>query len=422
MTLLIKNGRILDPANGTDRVGDILIQGSKIVAAFDDKAGKQTVIDAAGKWVVPGLIDLHVHAREPGFEYKETIATACEAAAAGGFTTIVTMPNTDPTCDRAAIVEAIYERAGRANGVTVYPMGAITKKLAGEELAEFGDMQKAGAVAVTDDGHGVMNAAIMRAALEYAQNFGLVVCAHCEDKHLAGQGLMHEGEMSSKLGMRAIPAAAESIIVARDIQLCEHTGGRYHVQHISTKASIDLVRQAKKNGLAVTCEVAPHHWALSDEALAGYNSNFKVNPPLRSAEHIRAIRRGLKDGTIDAIATDHAPHAEIDKKVEFDQAANGIIGLETALPLSLALWREGHIELHDLLAKLTCNPARILSLPKGNLSVGADADVTIIDPERSWTYDAAQVRSKSRNSPWLGKTFTGRAIVTIARGKIVHQL
>lgn len=422
MTLLIKNGRILDPANGTDRTGDLLIQGSKIVSAFDDKGGKQTVIDAGGKWVVPGLIDMHVHAREPGFEYKETIATACEAAANGGFTTIVTMPNTDPVCDTAAVVSAIYERASRANGVSVYPMGAITKKLGGEELAEFGDMMRAGAVAVTDDGHGVMSSAIMRAALEYAQNFGLVVCAHCEDKLLAGKGLMHEGEMSTKLGMRAIPAVAESAMVARDIQLAEHTGGRYHVQHISTRASLDLVRQAKRNGLTVTCEAAPHHWALSDEALAGYNSNFKVNPPLRSQEHIRAIRRAFKDGTIDVIATDHAPHAEIDKKVEFDQAANGIIGLETALPLSLALWREGVLELLDLIAKLTCNPARILGLPKGSLSVGADADVTIIDPERVWTYDAAQVRSKSRNSPWLGKTFTGRAVTTIARGKIVHQL
>jgi len=420
--ITIKGGRLIDPANGTDKVGVLYISGGKIASEADVKGRQGVVIEAKGKLVVPGLIDMHVHLREPGQEYKETIASGCEAAAHGGFTTIVSMPNTSPVCDNAAVVDYILGRAKKANGVNVYPMGAISKGLLGEELAEMADMIRTGAVAITDDGKGVMNAAVMRSAFEYARNFKLVVCSHPEDRHLAAGGCMHEGEMSTRLGLPGAPSLAESVIVARDIMLCEYANSRYHVQHISTKESIELVRQAKKRGVAVTCEAAPHHWALTDQKLVAYDSNYKMNPPLRSEEHVKAMRRAMKDGTIDAIATDHAPHTVLEKDVEFDQAANGIIGLETALPLAMDLVREGVLDLPSLVAKLTVNPARILGLAKGTLSVGADADVTVIDPDMEWTYSEDQVRSKSRNSPWLNARLIGRAVYTIAGGKIVHQL
>ncbi len=418
----IKGGRVIDPASGLDKVSDLYIKGNKIVAASAAKGQKVQVIDAKGKWVVPGLIDMHVHLREPGFEYKETIASGCDAAAAGGFTTIVCMPNTNPTIDNAAVVDFVLRKAEAANGVTVLPMGAVSKGLKGEELAEIGDMQRAGAVAITDDGKGIMSAAIMRAALEYASNFGLTVCAHTEDHHLSDGGHMHEGEMSTRLGLAGIPSAAESVMVSRDLHLAELTGAAYHVQHISTRQSVDLVRQAKKRQVRVTCEVAPHHWTLTDASLSTYDANFKMAPPLRSEEHVKAVRRGLKDGTIDVIATDHAPHAEVDKKVEFGLAANGIIGLETAVPLALDLIRQQVLEPLDLIAKLTVNPAKILGLDLGTLAVGADADVTIIDPEAEWIYTPDQVRSKSLNSPWLNQTLVGRVDLTLAKGKIVHQL
>lgn len=418
----IKGGRVIDPANGIDRKADVYIDGGRIVKPSSARGKRATVIEAKGKLVAPGLIDMHVHLREPGHEYKETIASGCEAAAAGGFTSIVCMPNTNPVCDNASIVEFMISQAGRANGVSVYPMAAITKGLKGEELAEIGDMLKAGAVAITDDGSGLMNAALMRSALEYALNFGITVCAHPEDHNLSRGGAMHEGEMSTRLGLQGIPAIAESIMIGRDIQLCEFTGSRYHVQHISTKESIELVRQAKRRNLAVTCEAAPHHWSLNDTALEGFDSNFKMNPPLRSAEHVRAVRRGFKDGAIDIIATDHAPHTELEKDIEFDQALNGIIGLETALPLALDLVRDNLLDLPGLIAKMTVNPARVLGIQKGTLSIGAEADVTVIDPDLEWTYTVDKVLSKSRNSPWLGEKLKGRAVVTIAKGKIVHQL
>jgi dihydroorotase len=419
----IKGGRVIDPANGIDKVGDIFIKGGKIVSASAAKGQKATEIDAKGKLVVPGLIDMHVHLREPGFEYKETIASGCEAAAAGGFTTIVCMPNTRPTLDNASTIEYVLAQAVKANGVTVLPMGAITVGLNGEELSEIGDMVAAGAVAITDDGKGLQRTDVARSAFEYAKNFGVVVCAHAEDMGLAKGGVMHEGEMSTRLGMPGIPALAESLQVVRDIALAEYTESRYHVQHISTRDAIDAVRAAKKKNLAVTCEAAPHHFTLTDAELATFDTIYKVNPPLRSDAHVKAVRKGLKDGTIDAIATDHAPHAEIDKLVEFDQASFGMTGLETALPLSLALVREGVLEMPDLIAKFTANPARILKLVnKGHLAPDADADVTIIDPDLAWTYKKEEVRSKSLNSPWLGKELLGRAVVTIAGGKIVHQL
>ncbi len=418
----IKGGRVIDPANGTDKVTDLYIQGSKIVAPPKSKSAKVTTIEAKGKWVVPGLIDMHVHFREPGQEYKETIQSGCEAAAAGGYTSVATMPNTNPVCDNASVVEYIRHQASQANGVNVYPMGAISKGLQGEELAEIADMVKSGAVAITDDGHCLMNSAVMRSALEYASNLNLLVCQHCEDHDLSAGGSMHEGEMSTRLGLAGIPSAAESIMAGRDIQLLQFTQSRYHIQHVSTKEAVDLVRQGKKRGLAVSCEVAPHHWSLDDTHLTSYDTNYKMNPPLRSEEHVKAVRRGLKDGTIDCIATDHAPHVETDKLVEFDQALNGITGLETALPLALNLVREEVLSPSDLIAKLTINPARLLGLEKGTLSVDADADITIIDPDAEWVYSRDIIRSKSRNTPWLDATLTGRAITTIAAGKIIHQL
>ena len=420
--ICIKGGKVIDPANGVNKVTNIYIHNGKIVSGNDARGQKMTVIDAKGLLVVPGLVDMHVHLREPGDEHKETIETGLKAAAAGGFTSVATMPNTKPVCDTAAVVDFIRSRASRACGVNVFPMGAISKGLKGEELAEFADMQRSGIVGLTDDGKCVMDSAIMRSAMEYAGNFNLVVCAHAEDKRLAEGGCMHEGLMSTRLGLPGIPAAAESAIVARDLQLCDLTRARYHVQHISTKEAVELVRQTKKHNVNVTCEATPHHWSLTDAELAQYDTNFKMNPPLRSEEHVKAIRRGLKDGTIDVIATDHAPQAEIDKKVEFDQASNGIIGLQTALPLALNLVRDGVLDWSSMVAKMTINPARILGIPKGTLSVGADADVTLIDPQQEWVFDKSVILSKSDNSPWLGKKMIGRAVMTLVAGSIIYQI
>lgn len=418
----IKGGRVIDPANGIDKVTDICIKGGKLVSAASVKGMKGQTIDAKGLWVVPGLIDMHVHLREPGEEYKETISSGLEAAAAGGFTSVSCMPNTKPAIDNASLIEFLLKQASIANGVNLFPMGAISKGLKGKELAEIGDMVAAGAVAITDDGRGVASSSIMRSALEYASNFGVVVCAHCEDDQLVEGGSMHEGEMSTRLGLGGIPALAESIMVSRDVQLCEYTGSRYHVQHISTRQSVEMVRAAKKKGLQVSCEVAPHHWNITDQALEQYDTVFKMNPPLRSDEHVKAVRKALKDGVIDVIATDHAPHSELEKKVEFDQAANGVIGLETALPLSLGLVTDGLLDPSEMIAKLTINPARILGIDRGSLSVGAPADVTLIDPEHNWVYDKDEVHSKSCNSPWLNHELRGRAVFTIANGKIVHKV
>jgi len=365
---------------------------------------------------------MHVHLREPGQEYKETVETGCEAAAAGGFTTIVCMPNTSPPIDNAATVEYIYKRASEANGVSVLPMGAITKGQNGEELTEIGDMIKAGAVAITDDGKGVAHTEMVRSAMEYAKNFNVIVCAHCEDEGLAAGGCMHEGEMSTRLGLKGIPSLAESLQASRDTMLCEYVGSRYHVQHISTKEAIDIVRQAKKRGVDVTCEVAPHHWSLTDKEIEAYDANFKMNPPLRSEAHVKAVRKGLKDGTIEVIAIDHAPHSELEKLVEFSEAANGITGLETALPLALNLVRDGVLSMPDMIAKLTANPAKILGIDAGTLSPDSVANVVIIDPEMVWTYSKDEVKSKSFNSPWLNTELQGRAVTTIAKGKIVHQV
>jgi len=421
MSLRIKGGRVIDPVSGTDKIADIYVSGGKIVPAAIMKDRKFDTIEARGKWVVPGLIDMHVHLREPGQEYKEDIRSGCEAAAAGGFTGIVCMPNTKPVVDCRAVVENILRRASEANGVHVYPTGAITKGMNGEELSEMGDMLAAGAVAFTDDGRCLMNANVLRGALEYARNFDALVMQHGEDMNLSAGGQIFEGLYSTKHGMAGIPAVAESSIVARDVQLCEFTGSRYHAQHVSVKESVEAIRQARRRGVRVTAEVTPHHFTLSDAAMTDYDTNYKMKPPLVSDEHIRALKKGLKDGTIDCIATDHAPHAEIDKLVEFDQASFGIIGLQTALPLSLALVREGVLEPAQLIEKMSVNPARILGIPGGSLAIDEPADITIIDPDIEWEFTAEEILSKSRNTPFVGWHFTGRAEMTIIDGKIVYK-
>ena len=422
--IVLENGRVLDPASGVDAVRTVVIDGDKIarIGAAGDRPAGATVIDCTGKWIVPGLIDLHVHLREPGEEYKETIETGARAAVAGGFTAVVSMPNTKPSIDNATLVQFVRERAAAAGLCRVYPAGAISKKQEGKELAEIGDMRDAGAVAITDDGKPVVDAGLMRRALEYAQAFDLPVMVHEEEPSLA-RGVMHEGEVSTRLGLRGIPAAAESVMVQRDLSLLELTGGRLHVAHVSVAESVRAIREAKKRGLAVTAEATPHHFILTDEAVAAseYSPNTKMNPPLRAAADVQAIREGLADGTIDAIATDHAPHSQLEKDdLEFDLASNGIVGLETAVPLTLELVREGVISPMRAVELLSAGPARIFKLPGGQLAEGALADVTVIDPEVRWTVRAAQFRSKSRNTPFEGREVQGRAVVTVVGGRIVH--
>ncbi len=421
--IVLENGRVLDPASGTDAVRTVVIDGEKIVriAAHAERPEGATVIDCAGKWIVPGPIDLHVHLREPGEEYKETIESGARAAVAGGFTAVVSMPNTKPPIDTATLVAFVRERAAAANLCRVYPAGAISKKQEGKELAEIGDMRDAGAVAITDDGKPVVDAGLMRRALEYAQAFDLPVMVHEEEPNLA-RGVMHEGEVSTRLGLRGIPGAAESVMVLRDLSLAELTGGRLHVAHVSTAESVRAIREAKRRGIRVTAEVTPHHFTLTDEEVARseYSPNTKMNPPLRASADLQAIREALADGTIDAIATDHAPHSQLEKDdLEFDLAANGIVGLETAVPLTLALVREGVVTPLRAVELLSTGPARIFNLPGGKLAEGAVADVTVIDPEARWTVKAAEFRSKGRNTPFEGREVQGRAVVTIVGGRVV---
>jgi dihydroorotase len=421
MNILIKNGHIIDPANKVDEKLDVLVSDGKIA-----KLGKpgslavngSQVIDANGKLVVPGLIDMHVHLREPGFEYKETIATGTAAARAGGFTSVCSMPNTNPVNDCRSVTEFIISQAAKEAAARVFPIGAITKGSKGEELAEMGELHRAGCVAISDDGRPVMNAAIMRRAMEYSKIFDLAVISHCEDASLSAKGVMNEGFVSTELGLRGIPAAAEEVMAARDIALAGLTGCRLHIAHVSTAGSVRLVREAKQRGVKVTAETCPHYFTLTDEAARGYNTMAKMNPPLRTAEDVAAVKQGLKDGTIDVIATDHAPHGMDEKSVEFDYAPFGIVGLETALGLTFKLVQEGTLALSGAIAKLSINPATILTLGKGTLSVGVDADITIIDPDIEWTVDASQFRSKSRNTPFNGWKLKGRAVRTIVGGKI----
>jgi dihydroorotase len=427
MRILIAGGRVIDPANKRDAVLNVLIEDGRIAEVASPGAhpapAADRVLDARGKVVCPGFVDLHVHLREPGREDMETIATGTRAAARGGFTSVCCMANTTPVNDNQSVTDFIIDRARRDGAVHVFPIGAISKGMNGEELAEIGELIGAGCVAISDDGKPVMNAELMRRALEYSTLFSVPVIQHAEDVHLTGKGVMHEGRVSTELGFKGIPAASESVIVARDLLLAELTGGHYHVAHVSTAEAIQLVREAKRKGLRVTCEAAPHHFALSDEAVRGFDTNTKMSPPLRSNRHVEAVKAGLRDGTVDAIATDHAPHTIQDKEVEFDYAANGIIGLETAFGLTVSMLVEGEVlTLPQAIARLTSEPARIFGLPKGTLSIGADADVTIVDPAREWVVDIAKSASKSRNSPFHGWKLRGQVLATIVSGKIAWEL
>jgi len=427
MRILIAGGRVIDPANRRDAVLNLLIEDGRIAEVaspgVQPAPSADRVLDARGKVVCPGFVDLHVHMREPGREDMKTIATGTRAAARGGFTSVCCMANTAPVNDNQSVTDFIIDRARRDGAAHVFPIGAITKGQRGEELAEIGELIGAGCVAISDDGHPVMNAELMRRALEYSTLFRVPVIQHAEDAHLTGKGVMHEGRVSTELGFKGIPAASESVIVARDLLLAELTGGHYHVAHVSTAEAVQLVREAKRKGHAVTCEVAPHHFALSDEAVKTFDTNTKMSPPLRSARHVEAVKAGLADGTIDAIATDHAPHTVQDKEVEFDYAANGIIGLETAFGLTVSVLVEGGVlSLEQAIARLTADPARIFGLAKGTLSVGADADVAIVDPAREWVVDIAHSASKSRNSPFHGWKLRGQVLATIMSGRIVWEL
>lgn len=415
--LLLQNGRIVDPANGIDAVGDLRIVDGRI-GEEATPSGDSRVIDCTGKWIVPGLIDMHVHLREPGEEYKETIASGTKAAAAGGFTAVACMPNTSPVNDNQSITKFILEKALEAGAARVYPVGAISKGSRGETLAEFGEMKETGVVAVSDDGQPVINSQLMRRAMEYASNHGLLVISHAEDPFLSRNGSMNEGFLSTKLGLGGIPGTAEEVMVYRELALAEFTGLPIHIAHISTRESVSLVRRAKAKGCRVTAETAPHYFSLTEEATDNYNTNAKMNPPLRSAKDRDAIVEGLADGTIDAIATDHAPHSCLEKEVEFERAANGIIGLETAVPLALALVRQEHLSPVRMVELLSVNPARILNVVGGSLAQGMAADVTVIDPEEQFLYSEDRVVSKSKNSPFLNQTLTGRAILTIVNGGI----
>ena len=426
MKLLIANGHLIDPAAQENTGMSVLIEDGKVAAWL--KPGESVpedceVFDASGLLVAPGFIDMHVHLREPGQEHKETIASGCAAAVAGGWTSVCPMPNTNPVNDNAAITRYMIEQAERAGLANVFPIGAITKSSDGSELAEMGEMKAAGAVAVSDDGRPVPNAGIMRRAMQYARDFDLPVIDHCEDKSLSSGGVMHEGRVSLLLGLKGIPALAEDIDAIRDIILAEATDSHIHIAHVSTKGAVEAVRRAKAEGIKVTCEVTPHHFTLTDKAVEGYDTNTKMAPPLRSEEHLAAIIEGIKDGTIDAIATDHAPHHADEKALEYDRAPMGITGLETAIGLAFnELVHKGAIGLARLIEMCSTNPARIFKLAgRGTLAPGSIADVTIIDPDLEWTYTSAESRSKSRNSPFDGWQFRGAAVATIVGGRIVYR-
>src|SRR5579871_3570422 len=419
--LWIRNGRVIDPAGKLDRITDVLIEEGNITAIGEKLSvtGAEK-FDATGLIVAPGFIDMHVHLREPGFEHAETIESGSRAAAAGGFTTICCMPNTLPVNDNATVTSYIRERAERLAVVNVFPIGAITKNSAGEELAAIGSMRDAGIVAISDDGRPVMNARVMRRAMETARSFELPVIDHCEDLHLSAGGDMHEGIQSVRLGLRGIPAASEDVMVARDILLAQLTGARFHVAHISSRYAMEMVAFAKGRGLAVTAETTPHHFTLSDCEMPPYDSNYKMKPPLRSPSDVGSVTQGIVSGAVDAIATDHAPHAGSEKMQEFEQCPFGVIGLETAVGLALErLVHPGRISLTRMVELFTTGPARVLNLNRGRLAIGAPGDVTILDTERAWTYDVNKSFSKSRNSPFDGHIFRGGPVAAIVKGRIV---
>lgn len=419
--ILIKGGRVISPAQKLDDICDVLIEKGQIAAigkGLDDTGAK--VIDASGKLVTPGLVDIHVHLRDPGLEYKEDIVSGTLSAVTGGFTSVACMPNTKPVNDNQSVTSYILKKAADKGYCRVFPIASITKGLDGESLTEMGELKELGVYAVSDDGKPVSNPQLMRRAMEYAKPFGLTITSHAEDLDLVGSGVMNEGPVSTELGLKGIPWVAEDAATAREVMLADFTGAHLHVAHVSTKGSIDIVRQAKKRGVKVTCEAAPHHFTLTDEAVRGYNTNAKMNPPLRSAEDKEAVRQGIADGTVDAIATDHAPHHIDEKNVEFSIAMNGIVGLETALPLTLQLVEDGLIDLPKAIELLTSGPAAALGLPVGQLEAGGEADVTVIDPSLEWTVDAQKLASKSKNTPFDGWQMKGAALYTIVAGKIVY--
>jgi len=422
-SILIQSGHVVDPANQLDGEADVLVQEGKITKVGKGlKVKADQTINAKDKIVTPGLVDIHVHLREPGFEYKETIATGTLAAVAGGVTSVACMPNTNPPIDDQAIVYFIKSKAEKEGHCHVFPIGCISKRREGTEMAELGELKRAGAVGLSDDGAPIMNAELMRRVMEYAKMLDLVVIDHCEDSNLSNNGVMNEGVASTLLGLRGIPAASETVMVARNIVLAEMTGARFHVAHLSTAGSVELVRQVKKKGLKITAETAPHYWALSDKSIKNYNSNFKMNPPLRSDEDVAAIRKGIKEGVIDCIATDHAPHASTEKQCEFDEAAFGIVGLETLFPLTYShLVEPGIISLSRAIEMLTVAPSKIVGIDKGTLSEGVVADVAIFDIQNEQKVDVSKFKSRGKNSPFNGWNLKGFAATTIVGGEIKYQ-
>jgi dihydroorotase len=420
--IIIKNGHIVDPSQDIDGPGDILIEDGLIKALGNGAAGpgafRGKVINASGMLVLPGLVDIHTHLREPGFEHKETIRTGTIAAVMGGFTSICCMPNTNPVNDNATVTTFIIKRAKKEGACKVYPVGSVTKGQDGEELAEFGMMYESGCIAFSDDGRPVTGSLVMRRALEYSRIFGVPIISHCEDLSLADDGVMNEGETSALLGLRGIPSASEEVMVSRDIILAGLTGGRLHIAHVSTKGAVELIRNAKAKGINVTAETCPHYFTITEGAVAGYNTNAKVNPPLRTLKDVEAIRDGLRDGTLDVIATDHAPHHKDEKLREFDKAPFGISGLETALGLSLRLVTDGVLSMGQLVRKMALNPSRIMGMEAGSLKPGAEADVVIVDPEKEYTVDAERFQSRGKNTPFDGWTLKGMPVLTLMQGKV----
>lgn len=424
MSLLIRNAQIVNASGEAKKAADIWVEEGKIVeiAPSIKRDGCQEV-DARGKKVLPGLIDLHVHLREPGREDKETIETGSRAAAKGGFTTIFCMPNTTPAIDTAQTVQYILDQAKKVGLVNVSPVGAITKAREGKEITEMVDLKRAGCLGISDDGRGVMNAGLMRRALEYAKMAGLLVMQHCEDENLSAKGVMNEGAVSTLLGLKGDPIISETVMIARDIEIAKYLGTRIHFMHISSARSVDLIRRAKAEGVQVTCEATPHHFALTEEMVKGFDATTRVNPPLRHEKDVEAIRQGLRDGTIDAIATDHAPHTCEDKELEFDAAPPGVIGLETAFGLAVTeLVNKGVVTLPQLAGLMSAGPARVMGLPsKGEIAPGKDADITIVDMDKIWTVSLEDTVSKSNNTPFVGRKLTGRVFATVCGGKVVYS-
>ena len=432
MDILIRGGRVIDPAQGIDRHLDVWLAEGKIMAlgpdlraplqrAHDDLRPAPRLIEAQGCIVAPGFLDMHVHLREPGFEHKETIATGLAAAAAGGFTAVAAMANTMPVNDTPAVTEFMLRRAAAVGGTRLLPIGAVSVGLAGEELAEIGGMHQAGIVGLSDDGMPVMNPRLMRRAMEYGHMLELPILSHCEDHRLSTDGAMHEGVVSTALGLIGVPAIAENVMVYRDIQLAALTGAHLHIQHVSTAEAVDLVRRAKERGITVTAEACPHHFTLTHEAVRGYDTSTKVNPPLRTAADVEAIKTGLQDGTLDVIASDHAPHHVSEKDQDYAAAPAGMIGLETSVGLALRLYHEGVLSLPQVIAKYTVHPASILGVPYGTLRVGGSADVTILDPDYPYEVEATTLRSRSKNSPFLGWRLRGAAVATLVSGEVIFE-